>query len=143
MRQSAKLNRNSIDVIEGQQLMAGGKFDPSAAVREIRRVLQTARRSRSALDTDKITREICGLYTSLPVETAYVDGDLGTAKAVNEKSKMALQNSCCLLAMAHGDSALRELSDFGTIADLRSKLGALARERRAQWRPALDRPQCW
>ena len=30
-----KINRSTINVIEGQQLVVGGEFDPSAAVREI------------------------------------------------------------------------------------------------------------
>ena len=36
---SRKPNKNILDVIEGQQLMVAGEFDPSAAVREINRAL--------------------------------------------------------------------------------------------------------
>ena len=39
-----------------------------------------------------ITRAICGLYTSLTVNSAYIDGELDLAKAAAEKSKMALRN---------------------------------------------------
>ena len=43
-------NRNTANAIEGKQLMTGRKFDPSATVREINKALQTAKRSRSALN---------------------------------------------------------------------------------------------
>ena len=45
-----KPNRNLLDVIEDQQLMVAGEFDPSATVCEISRALQTAKRSRSTLN---------------------------------------------------------------------------------------------
>ena len=65
-----KLNRSILDVIEGQRLMAGGGYDPSAAVREINRALQTAKRSRSTPNWDEITRALCSLFTALLVHSA-------------------------------------------------------------------------
>ena len=92
-----KLNRGIINVTEGQRLLAGGELDPSAAVREVHRALQTTRRSRSTLNWGEITRAICGLYTSLPVNSASIDGELDLAKAIAEKNKIALRNPCDLL----------------------------------------------
>ena len=51
-------SRNTANAIGGQQPVAGGKFDPSAAVHEINRALQTTKRSRSALSSDETTRAI-------------------------------------------------------------------------------------
>ena len=82
-----RLNRNIPYVIEGQQLTVAGEFDPSAAVREISRALQMAKRSRPALNWDGISSALCGLYTALPVCTAYIDGELDLAKAITNKRK--------------------------------------------------------
>ena len=81
--------------------MFGGKFDPSAAVREIGRALQTAKRSWSALNWDEFTRAICGLYTPLSVDTAYIGAGLDLTKAIPEKDLMALRDPRDLLAMSH------------------------------------------
>ena len=116
--------------------MASGVFKPSAAVRETNRALQPARRSRSTLNWDEITSAICGPYTSFPVDSAYIDGELDLAKATTKKSIIALvRNPCDLFTMPNADSALRELSGFGTCADLRNQArrtrhGALRRARR-------------
>ena len=88
-------NRNTVNVFEGQQLMAGGKFDPGAAVREINRELQTAKRSRpSAPNWNEITRAICGPYMFLPVDTPHIDAGLDLAKTITEKNQVALRNPC-------------------------------------------------
>ena len=96
---SRKPNRSITSAIEGQRLMAGGEFDPSAAVRKIDMALQTAKRSRPTLNWDEISREICGLYTTLPVNSAFIDRELDLAKAI---------------------AVLQELSGFGTSTDLRN-----------------------
>ena len=124
-----KLNRSILGAIEGQQRMAAGEFDPSAAVREINRSLQTYRRSRSALNWDEIARALCGLYTTLPVRSAYIDGELDLAKAIADKRKLALRKPCDLLTIAHADAILHKLIRFGTSIDLRSTQRALALER--------------
>ena len=100
--------------------MAGEGFDPSAAVCEINRALQTVRRSRSTLNWDEITGAICGLYTSHPVNSAYIDGELDLSKAIAEKSKMALRNPCDLYTTTHAGAIPHELSGFGTSTDLRN-----------------------
>ena len=94
--------------------MFGGEFDPSAAVREINRALQTARHSRPALNWDEITRAICGLYTSLPVDSAYIGGKLD------------------LFTMAYAGTIPHELSISGTGIDLRNTQRPLAIERYAE-----------
>ena len=70
--------------------MVGGEVNPSVAVREINRALETSRRSWATPNWDEITRAICGLYTFLPVNSAYIDGELDLAKAITEKNEMAL-----------------------------------------------------
>ena len=111
-------NRNTINLIEGQRLVVGGGFNPSAAAHEINRALQTAGHSRSTFNWDEITREICGLYSFPPVDSVYIDGELDLAKAIAEKSKMALRNPGVMFTISHADSALRELRSSGTSADL-------------------------
>ena len=87
-------NRNITSAIGGQQFVVGGEFDPSAAVRELNRALQNAKRSRPTPNWGERTRTIFGLYTPLPVTFAYIDGKFDLAKAITEKNKMALQNPC-------------------------------------------------
>ena len=124
-----KLNRNILGVIEGQQLTVAGEFDPSPAVREINRALQTAKRSRSTLNWDEISRALCGLYTTLPVCSAYIDAELDLAKAITDKNKLALRNPCDLLTSAHAVTIPHELSRFETSTDLRNTQRARALER--------------
>ena len=121
-----KLNRDITNAIEGQRLIAGREFDPSAAIHEINRALKTARRSRSTLNWDEITRALCGIYTALPVHSAYIDDELDLAKAITDKNNTALRNPCDLLKLAHADTALHELCGFGTSTDLRNTQRALA-----------------
>ena len=61
----------------------------------------------SAKSTDEIMRAICGLYTSLLVDSAYIGGKLDLAKAIAEKNEVALQNPCDLFITSNADSALR------------------------------------
>lgn len=53
---SQKLNQRTVKVVNSQRLMIDGKSDHSAAVREINRAPQAAKRSRSALDWDETTQ---------------------------------------------------------------------------------------
>ena len=124
-----KPNRNILDVIEGQQLTVAGEFDPSAAVCEINRALQTAKRSRPTPNWDEISRALCGFYTTLPARSAYIDGELDLAKAITDKNKSALRNPCDLPTIAHAGAVLQELSRFGTSIDLHNTQRALALER--------------
>ena len=133
-----KLNRNIINAIGGQRLVVGGDFVPSAAVREINRALQTAKHSRSTLNWDEITRAIYGLYNSLPVNSAYIDGELDLAKAITEKNKMALRNPCDLLTMAHAGTIFHELSGFGTSFNIRNTQRTHAIERFAECSAAAE-----
>ena len=126
---NCKLNRSTLDVIESQKLVAAGEFDPKAAVREIGRALQTAKRSRSTPNCDEISRALCGLYNSLPVRSAFIDCGLDLAKAITDKKKVALRIPCDILTMAHADAILHELSSFGASIDLRNTQRALAPER--------------
>ena len=64
--------------------MAGGEFDPSAAVLEINRAPRTAKRSRSTPNWDETARSTCGLYTTLSVNSTYIDGELELAEAITE-----------------------------------------------------------
>ena len=101
-----KLNRNTINVIEGQRLVVGEVFNSSTAVCEINRALQTVRRSRSTPNSDEITRTICGIYTPLPFDSVSIDGEPVLAKSIAEKKKMALRNPCDLFIIYHADSVL-------------------------------------
>ena len=123
-----ELNRNFLDGIKGQRLMAAGDFDPSAAIREINGALQTTRRSCSTLNWDEIPRALCGLYTTDPVRSAYIDGELDLAKAITDKNMTALRNPCDMHTMAHADAIHHELSGFGTSIHLRNTQRALALE---------------
>ena len=62
------------------------------------------------------------------MRSAYIDGGLDLAKAITDKSKMALRNPCDLPTMAHADAILRELSSFRTSIGLRNTQCALAPE---------------
>ena len=68
-----ELNRKIVNAVNGQQLMAGGKFDASLAVREINKALQIA-------------------YSYIPGGAAYTNTVLGLAKAISEKNQVLLQN---------------------------------------------------
>ena len=69
-----KPNRNIINATEGKRTTVGRELVRSAAVREVNRALQTTKRCRSALKWEEITRAFCGLYTTLPVHSAYIGG---------------------------------------------------------------------
>ena len=93
-----KLNRNITYAIEGQRSWSAGSLirAPLSARSTVRYKPPGAAGPRP---TGMRSRAICGLYTSLPVNSAYIDGELDLAKAIAEKNKMALRNPCDLFTI--------------------------------------------